>query len=83
MSFLNLFSFRKIYFTVANVFMWSGAIAGLALVNLTDAETWKSVGKIAVGLAFFSLTMVLLPFLVIGVLMLMAGDKLYHVDIPG
>ena len=66
---------RKLYMSVSGFFLWTGALSGLAFLNIIDVETWKSASKVAVAIAFCLLTLPLIPFLVIGIAMLMAGDK--------
>lgn len=67
---------RRVYSAVSGFFLWTGALSGLALLNITDSESWKTLPKAVVAIAFLFLTLPLIPFLVIGLGMLMAGDKI-------
>lgn len=66
---------RRLYEYIARFFLWTGALAGLAWLNIFDRETWKPpTSKAIVGIVCAIITIPLLPFMVVSVIMLMIGD---------
>ncbi len=67
---------QAVYRKTSSLLLWMGALNGLAILNITDRETWKAYDKVLVGLVFLAVTLPLLPFLALGLGMIMLGDKL-------
>lgn len=70
---------HKIYDKLTNLFLVIGAINGLAMLNIADAETWKRGFKsVIIGFIVLVVSMPLFLFLILGIGMAYLDDRYFR-----